>query len=125
MPEVKRWPGSASVAFSLFTHHPAWGFRACAEKYYQMFPQFFTKRVKRDGGWVCWGNCANVPDIEELGFAYHWGGDSPEGVAWDNAHGIYSFPYVEATNMHQTMEEFESATSEDVVKRPVDGRPGA
>ncbi len=117
VPEVKRWPGSASVAFSLFTHDPAWGFRACAEKYYQMFPQFFTKRVKRDGGWVCWGNCANVPDIEELGFAYHWGGDSPEGVAWDNAHGIYSFPYVEATNMHQTMEEFESATSEDVVKR--------
>lgn len=117
VPEVKRWPSSASVDFSIFTHEPTWGFRSCAKKYYTMFPQFFTKRVKRDGGWVCWGNCADVPNVDELGYAYHWGLSGADATKWDNEHGIYAFPYIEATNMHQTMEEFQSATSEDVVKR--------
>lgn len=117
VPEVKRWPSSASVDFSFFTHDPAWGFRACAKKYYATFPQFFTKRVRRDGGWVCWGNCADVPNVGELGYAYHWGLSGPEAAKWDNEHGIDVFPYVEATNMHQTMEEFTAASSGDVVKR--------
>ncbi|MCC6446331.1 MAG: hypothetical protein IT210_23115 [Armatimonadetes bacterium] len=117
LPEVKRWPSSASVDFSLFLHDPAWGFRACAEKYYRIHPQFFAKRAQKDGGWVCWGNVADVSDVEELGYAYHWGPASAAAVEWDNDHGLYSFPYVEATNMHQTMEEFQSATGEDVVNR--------
>jgi len=117
VPEVKRWPSSAAVDFSIFTHEPTWGFRSCVKKYYTMFPQFFTRRVKRDGGWVCWGNCADVPNVEELGYAYHWGPNGAKAIKWDNEHGIYAFPYIEATNMHQTMEEFESASSEDVVNR--------
>ncbi|MBI3921021.1 MAG: hypothetical protein HY318_06330, partial [Armatimonadetes bacterium] len=117
VPEVKRWQSTASVDFSIFTHEPTWGFRSCAKKYYTMFPQFFIKRVKRDGGWVCWGNCADVPNVDELGFAYHWGLSGGDAAKWDNEHGIGVFPYIEATNMHQTMEEFKSATSEDVVNR--------
>lgn len=115
--ETKQFPSSAGLSLSVFTFETGWGFRGCADKYYRMFPQFFEKRVKRDGGWVCWGNCADVPDIGELGYAYHWGLSGPEACKWDNDHGIYAFPYIEATNMHQTMEEYETATSEDVIKR--------
>jgi hypothetical protein len=111
------FPSKAGFSFSIFTFAPDWGFRACAKKYYTMFPQFFEKRVKRDGGWVCWGNVADVPNYGELGYAYHWGLSGPEACRWDNDHGLYAFPYIEATNMHQTMEEFTTATSEDVVKR--------
>jgi hypothetical protein len=105
------------VEFSLFTHEPEWGFRACAAKYYSMFPRSFAVRVKRHGGWVCWGDCKDVPNIEELCYAYHWGLSGAGAVKWDNEHGLDALPYIEATNMHQTMEGFASATSQDVVKR--------
>ncbi len=117
VPEVKRWPGTASVEFSIFTHEPEWGFRACAAKYYALFPDCFRVRVQRHGGWVCWGNCKDVPNIEELCYAYHWGLSGADAAKWDNEHGILALPYIEAMNMHQTMEEFPSATSADVVKR--------
>lgn len=111
------FPSRATFSFSIFTFEPTWGFRACAGKYYRMFPRFFERRVQRDGGWVCWGNGADVENIGELGYAYHWGLAGADACKWDNDHGLYAFPYIEATNMHQTMEELTSATSEDVIKR--------
>lgn len=116
-PVTTAFPSRASFSFSLYTCDPRWGFRAAAAKYYAMYPQFFEKRVQRDGGWVCWGNCADVPDLDQLCYAYHWGLIGPDAVSFDNAHNIYALPYIEATNMHQTMEGATSTTSEDVVKR--------
>ena len=103
-PVAAAFPSRAGFSFSLYTFEPAWGFRAAAAKYYSLYPRFFEKRVQRDGGWVCWGNCADVEKLDELGYAYHWGLSGPEACKFDNDHGIYALPYIEATNMHQTME---------------------
>lgn len=116
-PLTKAFPSRASFRFSVYGFAPDWGFRAAAAKYYRLYPQCFEKRVKEDGGWVCWGNCKDVENVAELGYAYHWGLAGPEAVKWDNDHGLYALPYMEATNMHQTMEGAESTTPEDVVKR--------
>ncbi len=116
-PATKRFPSRAGFSLSIYRFDPAWGFRAGLQRYYDLFAAFFAKRIQRDGGWVCWGNCADVPNLAELGFAYHWGLSGPQAVRFANQHQLYAFPYIEATNLHQTMEEFASATSDDVVKR--------
>lgn len=90
-----------------------------------MFPQWFEKRFREEGGWVCWGGTQSLPNLEELGFVYHRGADKcwtdPSGkltgaetvaaaekvaaaVKHDNEIGDYSLPYVETTNMHLGME---------------------
>ena len=44
-----KFPGRASYKFFIYRTDPAWGFRSAAQRYYASRPQFFTKRVTREG----------------------------------------------------------------------------
>jgi hypothetical protein len=86
-------PGRATFSLLLYHFDPAWGFRAAAAKYYAIFPQFFTKRVQREGLWFYSLDLSQLPDPEDFGFTFDESGDS--NLVYDNTHGIYTFRYIE------------------------------
>ncbi len=115
---------TAEFTFYLYPCDPAWGFRSAAERYYRYFPEYFVKRVPKEGGWVCWGTLKDNDKLGDLGFAYHWGPDTrggsksiAESMATDNSLGILTFPYVEFTNMHLSMEGYEEAGPREIMER--------
>jgi hypothetical protein len=90
--DTARFPASAGFRFVLYRFDPRWGFRAALQKYYDLFPQQFTKRVTREGVWMPFSDIATVPNHEDFGFAFQEGAPN---VAFDDQHGIASFVYVE------------------------------
>ncbi|MBC7289436.1 MAG: hypothetical protein H5T86_15615, partial [Armatimonadetes bacterium] len=68
--ELKDRPlGKVPFRVLVYRHDPKWGFRSALDRYYSFFPQFFEKRVSREGGWYVWGNAADTPGVVEAGFA--------------------------------------------------------
>lgn len=90
-----KFPGSAAFRFIVYRFDPRWGFRAALQKFYDIFPQHFTKRVSREGIWMPFTDVANVPGFEDFGFAFQEGAPN---VLFDDRHGIASFVYVEPTS---------------------------
>jgi len=90
--DTAKSPGSATFRLVLYGFDPRWGFRAALQKYYDIFPQHFTKRVTREGVWMPFTDIAKVPGFEDFGFAFQEGASN---VAFDDQHGIASFIYVE------------------------------
>ncbi len=70
---TKIGPGKASFSFLIFHHEPAWGFRAAMKRYYEFFPQFFTKRVKQEGLWFYSVPIKPIANPEDFGLAF-WAG---------------------------------------------------
>ncbi|MCS7254634.1 MAG: hypothetical protein NZ781_11510 [Armatimonadetes bacterium] len=118
----KRIDGSplweAPFRFLLYRHDHEWGFRSALQCYYDFFPQFFVKRVKREGGWYVWGNMAETEGALEAGFAFHWGPRDEKAVKWDNEHGTLALFYIEPQTYQQSHQDFEQQpTFTDVVAR--------
>jgi hypothetical protein len=123
-PAATKQKQTAKFTFYIAPVDPAWGFRALADDYYQAFPSYFVKRVPKEGGWACWGTFAANPKLADLGFMFHWGPDTRGGakgpadpIKFDNAHGILSFPYIEWTNLHVSMEKYETADNEKIMQQ--------
>ena len=90
--DTARFPSAANFRFVVYRFDPRWGFRAALQKYYDLFPQHFAKRVTREGGWMPFTDIANVPGADDFGFAFQEGAPN---TAFDDQHGIASFVYVE------------------------------
>jgi hypothetical protein len=90
--DTTRFPSSAGFRFVLYRFDPHWGFRSALQKYYDLFPQQFVKRVAREGGWMPFTDIAKVPGFDDFGFGFQEGASN---VAFDDQHGIASFIYVE------------------------------
>jgi hypothetical protein len=90
--DTARFPSSAGFRFVLYRFDPRWGFRAALQKYYDLFPQQFAKRVTREGVWMPFTDIAKMPGFEDFGFGFQEGASN---VAFDDQHGIASFIYVE------------------------------
>ena len=90
--DTTKLPGGAGFRFVLYCFDPRWGFRAALQKYYDIFPQHFAKRVTREGVWMPFTDIATVPGFDDFGFAFQEGAPN---VAFDDQHGIASFVYVE------------------------------
>ena len=90
--DTARFPSSAGFRFVLYRFDPRWSFRAALQKYYDLFPQQFVKRVAREGGWMPFTDIAKVPGFDDFGFGFQEGASN---VAFDDQHGIASFVYVE------------------------------
>jgi hypothetical protein len=123
-PAATKQKQTAKFTFYVAPADAAWGFRAMTADYYRAFPDYFVKRVPKEGGWGCWGTYAANPHIPELGFMYHWGPDTRGGakdpaepLKHDNTHGTLTFPYIEWTNMHVSMEKYETADNDAIMKQ--------
>ena len=90
--DTLKFPCGADFRFVVFGFRPAWGFRSALQKFYDIFPQQFAKRVKREGVWMPFTDIASVPGFEDFGFAFQEGASN---VPFDDQHGIASFVYVE------------------------------
>ncbi len=102
----------------LYRHDAAWGFRSALDRYYELFPEFFTKRVTCEGGWFVWGDMSKTEGALDAGFGFHWGPVGAKAVEWDNAHGPLALFYIEPQTYQQTMEDFDRAPSaEEVLQR--------
>jgi len=118
----KRIDGSplweAPFRFLLYRCDHNWGFRSALHRYYGFFPQFFAKRVKREGGWYVWGNMAETEGALEAGFAFHWGPRDEKAIKWDNEHGTLALFYIEPQTYQQSHQDFDQSPSfKDVVMR--------
>ncbi len=70
---AKKLPGRAWFDVVLYRLDPAWGFRSAADRYYRIFPQFFTKRVKNEGGagFMADEQAVNAPEFIMPAFAIY------------------------------------------------------
>ncbi|MBI2298866.1 MAG: hypothetical protein HYU66_07950 [Armatimonadetes bacterium] len=78
----------------LYRHDPVWGFRSALQRYYGFFPDWFTVRTPRQGGWFVWGDMSKMEGALEAGFGFHWGPSGADAVKWDNEHGITALQYI-------------------------------
>ena len=90
--DTARFPSRAEFRLVCFRFDPHWGFRAALQKFYDIFPQQFVKRVWREGVWMPFTDIAKVPGFADFGFAFQEGAPN---VAFDDQHDIASFVYVE------------------------------
>jgi len=86
-------PGTAHLGLVLFRHDPAWGFRAATQRFYELFPDDFAKRVDTEGPWVAFSPLDPLTDIADFGIAFHELGGSDQ-VAYDDTVGVVSFRYL-------------------------------
>ena len=97
--KATKMPGKADFEFGLYRHDPAWGFRSAAQRYYDMFPEAFTKRVPSEGIWLITRSVKAIKDPEDFHFKFHetgWRND-PVGAKL----GILSFRYSEPWRWRQ------------------------
>ena len=103
-------PGRATFAFVIYkTAEPLWGFRSAAAKYYEISPEFFTKRAAREGCWLYPVRPDEIPQLEDFGFAF-WEGYSSKQEVRDvaRANGIYILSYIEPCGLRQWFPELEA-----------------
>ncbi len=92
VPDTEKFPSRADFHFIVYQSDPNWRMRSALQTYYDIFPEFFLKRVKKEGIWMPFADIATVPAFEDFYFAFQEGAPNP---AFDDEHGIYSFVYVE------------------------------
>ena len=123
-PESEPFPSSADFRFVIYRFDPRWGFRAALQKYYELFPQHFVKRVTREGVWMPFTDIAAVPRSEDFGFAFQEGGSN---VPFDDHHDIASFVYVEPMSHWLPMPPTAPRTYEsalDILRKDLAGARG-
>lgn len=85
--------GSQRFDFTIivYTHSGDYGFRRCAEKYYEIFPHYFERRVEEAGNWIFNQNYSDVLNLEDFCFKYN---ETPYDYIQDKETGITSFKYI-------------------------------
>ena len=101
----------------VYTFDPQWGFRAALQGYYDAFPQWFTKRVKRDGGWEIERIRKPGYTHEEIlasGCRFAWE-QAPDATAvWQHQNGILNTIYISPKYMNFGMADL--APSDDAAR---------
>lgn len=103
----------APFRFIIYRSDPAWGMRAALQRYYDFFPDFFTNRVPKQGGWYVWGDARRTKDVLAAGFGVHWG-PAENVVKWDNENGLLALQYIEPELYQQTMGDYQILPSPSV-----------
>jgi hypothetical protein len=100
IPDSIRYPSSADFSLVIYRADPEWGFRSALKRYYEIFPEFFVKRVEKEGIWMPFTDISTVEGYEDFGFAFHEGTNN---VKFDDQIGVYSFRYTEPMTYWQRM----------------------
>ncbi len=101
--ETTKFPGSTFFKLFLFEYNSDWNMRAALKKYYQIQPQYFKRRVVKEGIWLPFTPLHSIKDYQDFGFAFHetsWpskdkGLNGESTIEADKATGVYSFQYTE------------------------------
>lgn len=91
LPEL--YPRSADFVALVYRHDPAWGFRAAAARYYDLFPEYFAVRVPKFGNWY-YADLSALEHPEDFGLAFNEY-IQPGSAEADHALGNLVFGYTE------------------------------
>jgi hypothetical protein len=69
--ETKKFPNRTFFKLHLFEYNPDWNMRAAFEKYYQVQPEYFKKRVTQEGIWLPFAPLLQIKGWKDFGFAFH------------------------------------------------------
>ena len=97
--ETAKFPSSASFHFLLYRHDPEWGMRAAAQRYYEIFPEFFLVRAERQGLY-CYGIPTDLEEPEDFGFCYDLAGFNRPDRGKLQEHGVYLLVHPMGTEAH-------------------------
>ena len=97
--ETAKFPSSASFHFLLYRHEPEWGMRSAAQRYYEIFPEFFQVRAERQGLY-CYGVPADLEEPEDFGFCFDLAGFYQLERRKLQEHGIYLLAHPMGTEAH-------------------------
>lgn len=71
---TQKFPSRANFSFIIYKSNPEWGFRSAIRRYYDFYPEFFVKRVKREGIWLPGTHILKkIQNPEDYGFMFHHG----------------------------------------------------
>jgi len=104
-PAAKKHPSRAPFRFYLYRHDGAWGLRAAAQRYYNLFPQFFEVRPERQGCWF-FGTMdpRKIRRPQDFMLVFDEG---PHDIAWNRKHGAYSFATTNAQEQWIVVGDYE------------------
>jgi hypothetical protein len=94
--DTTKFPSAATFSLVLYRCDPAWGFRSALKRYYDLSPQGFRKRNDKEGLWLNRTHADAVQGFEDFGFQFM---KPNTNVLFDEAHGIYSFVYIEPMSL--------------------------
>ena len=76
------------LSFCVYNFKPELGFRGALQKYYKIYANDFSVRMKRHGSMMAFHSINSIPDWRDFGFTVKQGGGN---VAWNNANNIMAF----------------------------------
>lgn len=93
--DLTKTPGAVHLKAVLYRFDPAWGFRSALKKYYEIYPDFFDKRITNEGLWVFHPKYLNnIPNIEDFGIAVHTYNFDSYSLPFEDDNNIYSLHYL-------------------------------
>jgi len=93
-PQTKKFPSSAHFSFDLTRLEAREGLRSAMARYYKLYPQFFVRRMKKDGCWWL-GYDPQLEHPEDFGLQFHELNGGPSTWEYDDEHGIGTYKYTE------------------------------
>ena len=111
--ETRNFPSSASFGAILFSFDAQWKFRSALARYYELNAEAFRGRAERHGIWMPFVDVSTVDGWQDFGFQFQEGAPNP---AFDEEHGIYSFPYIEPLSFWMSMPPEMPRTEEAALK---------
>jgi len=100
-------PGEAQFTFYLYRCDPAWGMRSALDRYYRLFPQFFTNHVARQGAWMAFSKLSEIDNVNEFCFAFQEGAPEP---GYDDRLGVDSLTYFTHAGMFANIPDYRPET---------------
>ena len=83
------------------------GMRAALARYYGLAPQDVEVRAPQFGGWMPFTDLANLPNVDEFGFAYQEGAPN---AAFDDALGCLSLVYFHCAGEFANVPDYQRGT---------------
>ncbi len=111
--DTDNFQSAAPFKFVIYRTEPKWGFRSAAKKLYDIFPEYFLCRSKKQGIWMPFTDVSTVEGWQDFGFRYHEGINN---VPFDDQAGILSFRYTEPSTWWMRMDANIERTDENIMK---------
>lgn len=111
--ETRDFPSSAGFSAILYPFAPQWKFRSALARYYELNAEAFRGRAEKHGIWMPFVDISTVDGWRDFGFQFQEGAPNP---AFDEEHGIYSFPYIEPLSFWMSMPPGMPRTEEAALK---------
>jgi len=100
-------PSEADLTFYLYRCDPAWGMRSALDRYYGLFPEFFTKHVEQEGMWMAFSKLSEIDNANEFRFAFQEGAPEP---GYDDRLGVDSLTYFTHAGMFARIPDYHPET---------------